>query len=86
MVTFRQSDREAVERDALSSEGKSPEERMAIFVDLMKAVSTIIETLPPEERLRRRRIAEELDPRPDPWWKHFRAEALADYECQTSSR
>jgi hypothetical protein len=82
---FRQSDRDALERDALASKGKSPEERMAVFVDLMKAVGAILDTLPPEERLRRRQIAERLDPRPDPWWKHFRPEALAEYECQTSS-
>ena len=85
MLMFRQSDREAIERDALSSEGKSPEERMALFVDLMKTVEAILATLPPEERQRRRQIDEHLDPRPDPWWKNFRAEALAEYQCRTSS-
>ena len=85
MQMFRQTDRESIERDALSSVGKSPEERMAMLVDLMKAVSAITAMLSPEERERRQRIADALDPRPDPWWKNFRAEALAEYECRTSS-
>jgi hypothetical protein len=82
---FQLSDRESVARDAYSSEGRSPEERVALFIDLMKTVSAILDAIPPQERERRRRIADQLDPRPDPWWKNFRAEALAEYQCQTSS-
>ena len=85
MLSFRQTDREAIARDAFSSEGKTPQERMAMFVDLMATVSAIVDSLPPEERRRRLWIADQLDPRPDPWWKNFRAEALAEYQCPTSS-
>ena len=85
MSPFRQSDRESVRRDAFSSEGKSPQERVAIFVDLIETVDAIAQTLTPDERMRRARIADRLDPRPDPWWKNFRAEALAQYQCRISS-
>ena len=85
MLEFRQTDREAIERDAMSSLGRSPEERMAMFMDLMRTVDAITASLSPEERERRRRIADELEPRPDPWWKNFRPEALAEYQCRTSS-
>jgi hypothetical protein len=85
MLSFRQSDREAIEKDAFSSEGKSPQERMAMFADLMATVDAIVDSLPPAERRRRFWIAEQLDPRPDPWWKNFRAEALAEYQCPNSS-
>lgn len=86
MLSYRQTDRETIARDAFSSEGKSPQERMAMFADLMVTVDAIVDSLPLEERRRRLRIAEQLDPRPDPWWKNFRAEALAEYQCPTSSR
>jgi hypothetical protein len=86
MFSFRQSDREAIARDALSSEGKSPQERMAMFVSLMATVDAITRSQSPEERVLRLRIAERLDPLPDPWWKNFRQEALAEYRCQTSSK
>ena len=86
MKRFQQSDREAIVNDALSSEDKSPQERMAMFADLLATVDAITQCLPAEERVRRRRIADQLDPRPDPWWKNFRAEALAEYQCQTSSK
>ena len=85
MLSLRQTDREAIARDALSSEGKSPQERMAMFVDVMATVDAIVGSLAPEERRRRNWIAEQLDPLPIPWWKNFRAEALAEYQCPTSS-
>ena len=56
-----------------------------MFADLMATVEVILQSLPPEERERRRRIAEQLDPRPDPWWKNFLPEALAEYERNSSS-
>jgi hypothetical protein len=82
---YSQSEFETTRRDAYSSEGKSPEERTAMFERLMEAVEAFRAHLPPEERVRRRQIADQLQPRPDPWWRNFRREALAEYECQTSS-
>ena len=85
MNSFRQTEREAIAREALSSQGKSPQERHAMLVDLLATADAILETLPPEERMRRLEIARQLDPLPDPWWQNFSAEALAEYRCQTST-
>lgn len=54
---------------------KTPEERMAIFVDILDMISAAWAGLPEEERRRRLRIGETLDPRPEPWWKYLRPEA-----------
>ena len=81
---FAQSELEAIKRHAQSSEGKSPEERIAMFIDLMNTVEAIHSNLSPEERERRRQIADQLDPRPDPWWRNVRKEALAEYEANHS--
>jgi hypothetical protein len=85
MEIFSQSEIEAIKKDAYSSEGKTPAERTAMFLDLMEMVDAIQSQLSMEERARRRRIADQLDPRPDPWWRNFRKETLAEYQCQTSS-
>jgi hypothetical protein len=82
MKLYRQSEFETTKQDAVSSEGKTPEERTAMFLDLMATVDVIQAHLTPEERERRRRIADKIDPRPNPWWQNFRKEALAEYECQ----
>ena len=82
---YTQSEFEATKRDAFSSEGKTFEERTTMFLGLMEAVDAFRAHLSPEERARRRRIADQLDPRPDPWWRNFRKEALAEYQCRTSS-
>ena len=73
---FRQSERETTIADAASSEGKSPEERMAMFADLLTTIDVIWANLTPEERERRIRISEELDRRPDPWWRRLRPEVI----------
>jgi hypothetical protein len=78
------SELESIKRDALSSEGKSFEERIELFIALMKAEEAREAHLTPEEREQRRRIADQLEPRPDPWWRNFRKEALAEYESQSS--
>ncbi len=83
---FNQSELESIKNDALSSEGKTPEERMRMFADLLYTVSVIWRNLPLEERQRRMWIADQLDRRPEPWWKNFRPEALAEYRCKNSSR
>jgi hypothetical protein len=86
MIPFAQSEIESIKKDAVSSEGKTPGERMAMFADLLQTVSAVWQHLSPEERRRRMRIADQLNRRPEPWWKNFRAEALSEYRCNSSSR
>jgi len=81
MLPFATSEIESIKRDAASSEGKTPEQRMAMFVDLLRTVSAVWDNFSSEERRRRMRIADELNRRPDPWWKNFRDEALAEHRC-----
>jgi hypothetical protein len=85
VIDFVVSELETTKRDAASSMGKTFAERTAIFQQLMEVVAATQSHLSPDERARRARIAELLDPLPSPWWKNFRKEALAEYECQTSS-
>ncbi|MEX2318153.1 MAG: hypothetical protein WD669_13425 [Pirellulales bacterium] len=82
---FVTSEFESIKKDAYSSEGKTFDERTAMFIGLMEAVEAFRAHLTPEERARRRRIADQLDPRPEPWWRNIRKEALAEYQCKTSS-
>ena len=86
MLSLRLTDREALARDAYSSEGRSPRERAAMLADLLATADAIAQALPADERMRRSRIAALLDPLPSPWWKNFRAEALAEFQCQASSQ
>jgi hypothetical protein len=79
-----ESEVEAIKRDAFSSEGKTFEQRTDMFIGLMEAVDMFRAHLSSDERARRRRIANQLDPGPDPWWRNFRKEALAEYQCRTS--
>jgi hypothetical protein len=85
MRKFVQSEFEALKRDAYTSECKTPEERTAMFLSLMEAVEAFRAHLTPEERARRRRIADRLDPRPEPWWRNVRPEAVAEFQCEISS-
>jgi hypothetical protein len=52
---------------------KTPEERIRIFKDILEMISAAWASLPGEERLRRLRLGETLDPRPEPWWRNLRA-------------
>jgi hypothetical protein len=79
------SERDAIAKDALSSAGKTPQERTEMFLDLMQMIGAIQSHFSAEERARRLQIADRLDPRPDPWWRNFRKEALAEYQCRISS-
>jgi hypothetical protein len=54
-----------------------------MFISIMAAVNAMQSHLSDEERARRTRIAEQLSPRPDPWWRNFKKEALVEYQCQT---
>jgi len=85
MAIFSQSEVESIKKDALTSEGKSPDERTAMFLSIMEAVKAMQNHLSNEERARRMRIGDQLEPRPEPWWRNVRKEALAEYQCQTSS-
>ena len=82
---FAQSELDAIKLDAYSSEDKSPEAHTAMFLDLMEMVDAMQSHLTPEEHARRMWVADQLDPRPDPWWRNVRKAALAEYQCQTSS-
>jgi hypothetical protein len=59
---------------------------MAVFADLLSTVSVVWQNLSAAERRRRMWIADQLNRRPEPWWKNFRSEALAEYRCNSSSR
>lgn len=81
MMKLEQSEIDSIKADARSSDGKSPAERMAIFADLLETVSAVWASIPPEEQRRRMWIADQLNRRPDPWWKNFRPEALEAFQC-----
>jgi hypothetical protein len=80
MNTDSNSDFESIKRDGQSSVGKTPRERMEMFADLLETVDAIWKHLTPEERIRRMRIADKLNQRPDPWWKNMRTTELKELE------
>ena len=77
----RPTELETTIADAASSEGKSLEERTAVFKGLLDFVDAVCGHLPPEERQRRGEIAEKLHARPDPWWKNVRKEEVERARC-----
>ena len=79
------SERDSVFEAARACRGKSPRERMAMFIDLLETVDVIWQNLSPEERRRRMEIARQLDPAPEPWWKNLRPEAQPGQACDNSS-
>jgi hypothetical protein len=79
MKLYKRSELETTIQDASSSEGKTFEERTAMFVDLMATIDAIQAHLTPEEKERQQWIADLIDPRPDPWWRNVRKEALEEY-------
>ena len=87
MVTslLTRNERDWIIADAYSSEGKSPEERVQMFADLLATVDAIWAHLSPEERRRRMWIADQLHRRPEPWWKNLRPEAQPSLQCKNSS-
>ena len=76
IAEFAKTPRETTISDAASSIGRTPEERMAMFADLLATVDAVWRHLSPEERRRRMRIADQLQRRPDPWWKNIRPNAI----------
>jgi hypothetical protein len=80
-----QSEFETTKRDAYSTEGRTPQQRIAVFINLLETVEAIRSGLPLDERQRRKRIAEQLQPLPKPWWRRFRQEALDEFRCRVSS-
>jgi hypothetical protein len=80
-----QSEFETTKRDAWSTESLTPQQRIATFIDLLNTVETIRSGLSLEERIRRKQIADKLQPLPKPWWRNFRQEALDEFRCRISS-
>jgi hypothetical protein len=53
----------------------TPAERVRLFCSIMRMIQMVWISLPFEERLRRIRIAEGLEPSPRPWWRGLRSAA-----------
>jgi hypothetical protein len=68
--------RDEIIEDARASRNLTPEQRWAIFCSIQRMVAATWEGLSREEMRRRLEVGEKLDPRPDPWWKNIRPEAL----------
>jgi hypothetical protein len=62
--------------DAKTSLGRTVEERSRMFLGVQSLVAATWAGLSEEEMLRRLRISDELEPRPEPWWRDVRREAL----------
>lgn len=64
--------------DAESSVDRSPEERVAMFRGILLLIDEAWNALHLEEDERRRRLdtTHALEPRPEPWWRDVRPEAL----------
>ena len=60
--------------EAETSVGRTFEERNAMFCSIQRLVGSIWSRLSQEEQRRRMEISEDLDPRPDPWWRNIRRE------------
>ena len=86
MNPFERSVIESIKNDARSSEGKTPRERMVMFADLLETVDVIWRNLTPADRRRRLSIADQLNRRPEPWWKNIRPEAIEVSPCDSLSR
>ena len=84
-VKTGQTERDVTIADAQSSEGKSPQERMAMFAAILATVDAVWSCLTPEECRRRMSIADQIHRRPEPWWKNLRPEAQPNVSCSNSS-
>ena len=82
LILSRPDERQTVIADAASSEGRSPTERVAMFVDLLAMIDCIWSALPNDERRRRLAIADHLHRRPEPWWSNLRPEAQPVFPCK----
>jgi hypothetical protein len=65
-------ERESLAQDARDMQRLTPAERVELFCSIMHMVQLVWASLPSEERLRRLRIGEELEPGPRPWWRGLR--------------
>ena len=70
-------DRDEIAAEAESSLGRTPEERYEMFRSIQRLLDAIWSGLSDEDMRRRLRIGEEMDPRPEPWWKDVKPEGLA---------
>jgi hypothetical protein len=69
-------EKDEVLEDAATSVGRTLEERWAMFSSIQRMVAATWEGLSEHEMRRRLRVGEELDPRPEPWWKNVRPEEI----------
>jgi len=70
------SDRDAIIEDAQTSLGRTIEERWAMFCSIQRLVAATWECLSEAEVRRKMQSDDQLDPRPDPWWKNIRPKGL----------
>ena len=65
----------ALAADAIEMRRLTAAERVRLFCSIMDAIAGIWSSLSRDEQLRRLRIGETLDPRPQPWWLCVKAQA-----------
>ncbi len=73
---FREACEDEIVAEAETSVGRTPRERYEMFRLIQMLVGAIWASFDEREMRRRLRIAEELDPRPDPGWKDIRPEGM----------
>ena len=73
---FGKDEKDEIVADAETSVGRTPEERYAMFCSIQRMVAAAWAGLSEDEMRRRLEIGERLDPRPEPWWRNVRPEAL----------
>ncbi len=64
--------------DASSSLARSPEERIALFLEFQRLIEAAWDAvgLTEQERRARLRRTSALEPRPEPWWRDVKREGL----------
>jgi hypothetical protein len=73
---WKKSEKDEVASEAAPYLDATPQERWAAFISIQRMVGAAWAGLNEAEMRARLRIGEMLEPRPDPWWKNIRLEAL----------
>lgn len=63
---------ESLAQEARDMSRLTPAQRVELFCSIMRMIQSVWASLPVEERLRRLRIGEEVEPGPRPWWRDMR--------------